>query len=758
MREMRAWILDVYPDYARDEMVIWLKTVKGKAVRFTDAYTPSFYVSPWRQGLNNIIEELACSPMVKGITYDREKRLADGRQPGNLLRVDVARYAGLLKLAEKINALGEFSRYRLYNVDISLPLRYLFEKVVSPMLLLRVERKLDSLCFEAFETPETLSYRVPELRMAEVSLRVKKEGSVAKLSDTLESITMLVEDESIVFDGGEVDALVDFAEALEEHDPDVICTQSGDSFLMPYLYHRARVNELDGEFQLGREPSGFEVKEGKSYYSYGRVVYKPPSYHLNGRVHIDMTRFLYRESGMHGLLDLSRFAGIPMQMLARMTPGNTITTMQLRYAYEKGILVPWKTQNPEYFKTAWKLLYSDRGGYIFDPQVGIYEDVTELDFSSMYPNIMVKFNISPETVLCRCCKNSKERVPVLGYHICEKRTGLVPNVLSPVIERRLTYKRMMREASCEEERRIYGERQAILKWLLITSFGYQGYRNSRFGRIESHEAICAYGRELLLRAKEVAEQRGYEVLHGFVDSLWVKGKASDEELERLCKEITSEVGIDVNLEGKYRWIVFLPNKSNGAGALNRYYGVLGNGELKVRGVEMRMSNTPGIIADYQRDVLSVLAQAKGIREFYEALPMVFEILRMYISMIWNGEISPEKLVFTVAVSKELPKYRVNNFSYAALKQLKQEGVEILPGQPIRYIVTNNKSKEYNEKVRIAEAWQEKDSYDTDFYIKHLLKATESLLLPYGYTTEKLKNVLKGEEQSSLHSFINKGDG
>jgi DNA polymerase-2 len=58
--------------------------------------------------------------------------------------------------------------------------------------------------------------------------------------------------------------------------------------------------------------------------------------------------------------------------------------------------------------------------------------------------------------------------------------------------------------------RQYKERQEILKWLLITSFGYQGYRNARFGRIESHETICAYGRELLLRAKELAECFNFE--------------------------------------------------------------------------------------------------------------------------------------------------------------------------------------------------------------------------------------------------------
>lgn len=74
-----------------------------------------------------------------------------------------------------------------------------------------------------------------------------------------------------------------------------------------------------------------------------------------------------------------------------------------------------------------------------------------------------------------------------------------------------------------------------------------------------------------------------------MDSLWVKG----QEPEKLCEIVSREIGIPLELKGEFRWIVFLPNKSNGAGALNRYYGVMANGKLKVRGIETRRSDTPG---------------------------------------------------------------------------------------------------------------------------------------------------------------------
>ncbi len=58
-------------------------------------------------------------------------------------------------------------------------------------------------------------------------------------------------------------------------------------------------------------------------------------------------------------------------------------------------------------------------------------------------------------------------------------------------------------------------------------FGYQGFNNSKFGRIEVHESINAFGREVLLDAKQTLESAGWHVLHGIVDSLWVTPRDAD---------------------------------------------------------------------------------------------------------------------------------------------------------------------------------------------------------------------------------------
>jgi DNA polymerase elongation subunit (family B) len=749
---MRGWIIDVYPDYRLNKMVVWLKKEDRRVVKLTDSFTPAFYATAKGDGFDGLMQNLAFSPSICRASYESAQRFIDGNIPQRLLKIEVPRYSHLSKLAESINKEGGFSRYHLYNVDINLALRYIFSKGISPMLLLSVQHSSAGLNYKLLERPDELCYQPPELRAAEIVISVNRQGRVAKMSDPLESIALISEDERFVFNGDERKILVELAAAVKKLDPDLVYVRKNDSEGLPHLYHRSEVCGLADGLQLGREHDvQLRKREGKSYFTYGRIVYKPPSYSLKGRLFIDRGSFLYRESGVFGLIDLARFSGVPMQSLSRMSPGNAITTMQLRYAYENKILIPWKRQNPEYFKTAWKLLQSDRGGYIFDPKVGVFDNVAELDFASMYPNIMVKFNISPETVLCSCCNDSDRRVPVLDYHICEKRIGLVPEVLEPVIERRFAFKRLKKTSKGETARQ-YGEMQAILKWLLITSFGYQGYRNARFGRIESHESICAYGRELLLRAKELSEYFGFEVLHGLVDSLWIKREASVSELEELCELISAEIEIDINLEGRYKWIVFLPNKLTHVGALNRYYGLFEDGSIKVRGVEIRMRNTPIFIKDYQKAVLDVLSKAENVEELHAQLGRVFDVMRRFVSDIREFRVNSDSLVFKVSVTRHLAEYRVNNFPHAALKQLRDEGIEVVPGQSVRYIVSDQKSKRYSDKVTLAEVFSEGNNYDVDFYVTQLLKATESLLIPFGYTVDRLRDVLRGHEQTSLQGF------
>ncbi len=201
-------------------------------------------------------------------------------------------------------------------------------------------------------------------------------------------------------------------------------------------------------------------------------------------------------------------------------------------------------------------------------------------------------------------------VPEIGYRICEKGPGLLPRVLEPIVRRRIALKKLSQSGS--RHAKMYDSRAKALKWVLVTCFGYTGYRNARFGRIECHEAINAYGREILLRTSALAEQRGFRVLHGIVDSLWLQGDGDTAAFSADVKKIEK---IPLVLDGIYNWIVFLPNITTGVGALNRYYGVFESGEVKIRGIALRKHDTTTIVRELQQAMLDRLAKAKDSAEF-----------------------------------------------------------------------------------------------------------------------------------------------
>jgi len=158
----------------------------------------------------------------------------------------------------------------------------------------------------------------------------------------------------------------------------------------------------------------------------------------------------------------------------------------------------------------------------------------------------------------------------------------------------------------------------------------------------------------------------------------------------VISQICKETGLPIEIEGVYRWIVFLLNKTNNTGALNRYYGLLDTGEMKIRGVEMRRRDMCALIKAAQLDVLRELSVAEDTKELYERVPCALEVLKNYAVRLTNGECELEELVFKSTASKELEYYAQFNNNVASLLQLSEYGIVKNPGESVRYIITNSK--------------------------------------------------------------------
>ncbi len=767
---IEGYLLDVYPDYDHNRLISWIKTKKGSTC-ISEKFYPRFYIYSSYERLNKLADSLKFLSSIEDLEFKyRRIDLVDPKLY-KVLELTMNDYQALREIADMVDKKGKFSEYQLFNVDLRLSQKYMFDREIFPLAHIKFEAPRN---FQLVDEQSSTDYDIPEFLGVELGVEIDRKGTFATYDDPLTEVHITPmknyvdegcidkADSGIVLEdrSDEAALLKALVDTINILDPDILYTTGGDKFIMPYLYHRAEVNKMLETLQLGRAPQRHRgnapTRAGKSYFTYGQIKYKPPFYALKGRIHIDRTSsFMFAASGLYGLIEIARISSIPLQTISRLSPGSAISAMQINQAMHDGVLVKWKKNMPEGFKSARGLLNADRGGHTFEPCVGVHENVAELDFISLYPNIIVHKNISPETLLCRCCSPDSSIsetappniVPSIGYHICTRRKGLIPRVIESVITRRMDYKRLM-----VAENDMYDQRQKVLKWLLVTCFGYTGYRNARFGRIECHESITAFSREILLDTMEIAEGMGYTVLHGIVDSLWVaaeNGKCERTACEQLCESISAKIGIPIELEGVYKWIAFLNNKGTEVGALTRYYGLLDTGEFKVRGLELRQRNTPELFIRFQNDILGVFSRAGTRSELTASLPDALEVLKDYAAQILEGNCDVNELIIKTRVSRTLEGYRVFNDQVAALTQMVQEGVQVNPGESVRYVILDHSSKDPQRRVRLAELVRGDEHYDRHRYLELLLRAGESILRPFGYTEQKLQEQLDATRQIRL---------
>jgi len=771
-RIARGWIFDVYPS-GPGKMTIWIIAENGARLKLADEYVYRMYVSGEAKDLEDLVGGIDRRG-AEGFTYVEKYVDFMHAQKRRVLELEVKDYRLIPSLASNILRTGDYERLQAYNVDIPVDQAYLYDRDLYPLAHVLAYRSSshsysgsysgygsdhgpspDSgpcLSYEVFDSVEECEYNVPQLRSLWLNVETKKEGTMPCFSDKIDRIS--VESDGIVTTlegGGEEDKILHLMKLIWEEDPDIIFTRGGDSFTLPYLAHRAFVNSISEKLILGREeiPLMRGGGRGRSFFSYGRVYYKAPARRLYGRIHIDVgNSFIYQEAGLEGLIEISRTCRVPLQRAARASIGRIMSSMQLYTAWKEGILIPWKKCEPESFKTGWDLLVADRGGLVYEPMIGLHTDVVEVDFVSMFPALMLRHNISAETVLCGCCPDSKTRVPELDYNICEKRKGIVPKTLELVLKKRLTYKEMLREVKDPRLRLIYERRQAALKWILVTCFGYLGYRNAKFGKIDAHIAVCAFARDALMRAARLAEKYGFEVVHGIVDSLWIKKQGiTKEEVEDFCGEVSGAVGVRLRAEGKYRWIVFLPSRSHpGVPVMNRYYGVFEDGEIKVRGVESRRSDVPDFIKRAQLDMIRALAAAEDCRSFTERIPEALAVLRRYVQRLQRGEVEPGELVIKKRISKHANEYVHNVHQALVVRQLAGEGIKLHPGETAQYIIRNSGSQIPQNRVRAVQLLEPKPKIDMEKYLEMLFVAGENLLSPFGYDAEKIRAEVMGYER------------
>ena len=750
--ETTGWLLDVYPD-EKLGAVLWLLGNDGKRHCFHHQYPISFYASGPTHRLRQLWIALQKQyPRVVELAKSMREELFSGELP--VLSVTVQN--PLIQSRIFYWAYRQFPDLSFYDADIPFALRHAASHRTYPLAHCQIGSEAGKVIeLDVLSSPANLDTHIPPIRIMSLAPDTDPEY----VDPTVLNISLGQTHRTLSLAPPEL-FVQRLNKLIQEYDPDIILTKWGDTWLFPLVLDAAKKFSVpfnpnrDSKQQVVRRPAF-------SYHTYGRVLHRGEQVHLFGRWHIDQTNaVMYGEYQLTGVLEQARITGLPVQETARKSPGAGITAMQMITAMRKNILIPYHKQQVETFKTPAQLISADRGGLVGQPLTGIHYQVAGIDFFSMYPQIMARYNISPETIL----KNDQHasHVPGTGTTIAQTTIGFIGQSLQSLLIRRHLIKQQLSNTHLLDSRYAnLKSRSSALKWLLVVCFGYLGHKHFRWMKIEAHESVTAFGREVLLQAKEIAEQHGFRVLYYNVDGLYIQkqGCSQPEDFTAVLSAIRAHTGLLISLDGIFRWITFLPSRTDSQlPVANRYFGMFSDGTLKVRGLETRRHDTPPFIFKTQTELLHCLTKIKQGQPLENAIPFALKLLRKRADQLRNGDIPLEDLVVAQRLSRDIEQYRQPSPAARAARQLQTLKKQMSAGQVVHFLFIKKTPGVLAWRAGVPFEYQQINIME---YLKLLARAASNVLSPIGIGEETLRKLLGVNGQLPLewnsHSIFQQTD-
>ena len=323
------------------------------------------------------------------------------------------------------------------------------------------------------------------------------------------------EDEAVFDDNDEKVILQKFSDYVQEKNPDIIVSLGDydDGKLLGYLYDRA------GKI-------GFDLQLGKVYIS---SSYRKRTY--------------FDQFGFAGLIERARFSFIPLDKAAKYSINRLIDSRNCFELIQKNFVIPSRArgiENYEHIRTVEQIVSGDKGGMVISPQIGLHEDVLALDYDNEYANLIVKHNLSYETVGGEAKK-------------------LLPTVVERFLKRRLYFKRLLKEFPKDSQEYLWCEQRVnSLKNILVCLYGSTGSLWNRFGNVITFEEINRLSREVLLKTKDIVQGLGYDLVYADTDSVFIKRTDSALDYNQLIDTLSMQTGLSISVDYHYKFLVLLP--------------------------------------------------------------------------------------------------------------------------------------------------------------------------------------------------------
>ncbi|EDY35965.1 DNA-directed DNA polymerase [Candidatus Aciduliprofundum boonei] len=574
-------------------------------------------------------------------------------------------------------------------------------------------------------------------------------------------------------EGDEKDILWKFLEMIWKEDPDIITGYNIDGYDLELLSERYKKYGMD--FLIGRDKSKPQRIVGQFWRLHGRVIedawwavkkelrlkqetLQAVAMHLfgEGKLDVDRTnideewekdkekvieyckkdaelalRILLQIGIINKYLDLATVTKFPLEDVIHSGTSTWVDSLLIREADRHNIGVPLQGQERKSRKI--------EGGYVHTIEPGLYHWVCVLDFKSMYPSIIIKYNICFTTL-----SKDGDIVSPTGVRFLskEKREGLIPKLLAELMKKRDELKRKMKEDP--DNRDYYNGLQKAVKILMNTFYGVLASSFYRFTNPDIGASITAFARDTIKRIIAELESEGIKVVYGDTDSVFFQSPYEDLEntIEfgmRKAEEISRREKLILEFEK-----ILEPFFSHGA--KKRYVGRIiwpdeEKGNMVVRGYEIRRTDSFDLQSEAQRAVFEKILDGD--------IQGAIELAREIVSKVRAGKVPIESLVISRTV-KDFKFYKNPDSmpNVQAARKLIKMGQEFIPGMKVAWIVVNARgSKQDVEPYIPGMEFNRKPDYR--YYARRVAETLARITDVFGVDEE---NLLTGSRQISLGAF------
>ena len=680
-----GWLLHV--SIEQDKAILWIKTEDKKVLRLIDFYQPFFYVLTTNEYDGAcLFHVLSHQTIVKKVSWEenRSTNMFEKYSKKKLICVfpeSLGSYAAILDRLEKDSRVKQ-----TFNTDLSHLQQYLFHRLkIEPTSKVEVEYEDSKLVMinkikdESDVSPSPFS--ILHLDVHTLSGRINSDDPVIIIKSRYEDVSDPLQGVEVLFDSKcEKDILEDFCSYVMEKDPDVLVfVDHYASTVLDYLF--ARMMELGLELDCGREKIRTVLLTSLKH---------PGKNWIKGRLAIsDKTANSYSSIldrfGFAGLIELCRFGFLTLDLAAKYGMNRLINSRNCYELIQRGYVIPKRSSNNhEYIRTMEELVSNDKGGMIISPQTGLHENVTVLDYDNEYTNLIINHNLSYETI------NLNEK----NGEGC--KDALLPTVVKKFLSRRIYLEDLSKRLS-EGTREYLWCQQCLdsLENILVCLYGTTSSIWNRYGNIRLFEEINRLSRQVLINTKDAIQRLGYELIYADTDSVFIKnptGITSTEQYKKLGNILYRETGLPISVEHNFKFLVLLSlQASEKIEALKQYYGITYDGQLVVRGLEIRRHDIPRFIKKIQTELLSVLFDCKDAKEimnkgYEDALLLVTNAIDKI--MLDGDDVNQDDLVVSKLLGQDITKYKSLFPHVSAAIQLNNEGKRPLKSDTIKYFYTN----------------------------------------------------------------------